>query len=89
MKKILNSLPSTKPDHFFRSEGSDLGFSISRKVSYESQISSLLRSMTKVMETRLVFFRRDIEAIYKANEVLFKDLLSANSGQEVWEFLVP
>lgn len=47
MKKLLNTLPSTKPDYGFRSEASEAPPLSNRKQTYQSQLETLLASMVK------------------------------------------
>ena len=60
MKKLQATLPSTKPDHFFKSEMSEQGYLTCRKVSYRAQLQQLIQSMKNVCRNRLAFIYRDI-----------------------------
>ena len=64
MKKLLTSLPSTKPDQFFKSEMSENGILTNRTTTYQHQLKNLVKSMTKISTKRLVFLERDIEEIF-------------------------
>jgi len=89
MKKLLNTLPSTKPDHIYSSQQSQASFQLPRKQIYQQQIQALLITMRSFRKLRYFFFLRDIEEIFKANEKVLSDLLGVYSAQQLWDMFVP
>ena len=78
MKKLLTSLPSTKPDQFFKSEVSEYGVLTNRITTYQQQLQYLIHSMINICNNRLNFLFRDIEPLFSKNEIILKDLLKIN-----------
>lgn len=89
MKKQSNTLPSTKPDHLYSSQPSQPSLQLNKPRSHISQFTNFFASFRNVHRLRYNLLFRDLEAVYKANELLINDLLAVSSAQEMWQLLVP
>lgn len=88
MKKLLSTLHSTKPDRAYSSQASHSTI-LPHTQSLQKQVGSLLKSLKQARQSRYYLLRRDIEAVFQANEQLLGEYLNATSPGELWDQLHP